>query len=507
MLLSAIANAAFGVYLGKIVDGVSAQDKDFFTQSIIVVVAAVILDMIFNILGWKCVYFDSCKKAENLKNKIYQHELKKGRTENIDISKFSNKIDMIFTDDYLNRWFIYNNLVLFIFSCLGIVLINWVMLPVAVLVSVLPMVMPNLFKKYVQNAASAYADESSKYIKYINNTLQGRLEIVKYGVIHTFCRNHNIANHKFENMRYKNKTANRNARNITGAAGMISMMIIFLVGGILAFAGLMEIGGVIGIIQLMNNVVNPVTNIAASKNEINSCKPVVKELNEETKTEFNNSENKNLVSLEHADNFSLTVNDIVYSYPSSKEKIINHFSCQFKFGNKYLIQGESGSGKTTLAKLMIGELHPEAGDIEINGVDIGLLSEEYLMKLVTYVDQKVYIFEDSIINNITLYRDIDKNKIVDIMDSLGIQKLDENKLVNDDNGISGGQKARVCLARATTILPQILIVDEPTAALDMENTKKVMEYLCSLPITVIIISHSMKQDIIDLFDSIIYLEQ
>lgn len=92
------------------------------------------------------------------------------------------------------------------------------------------------------------------------------------------------------------------------------------------------------------------------------------------------------------------------------------------------------------------------------------------------------------------------------MNCLGIDQLDIDKVVNDDNGISGGQRARVCLARATVTLPRILIVDEPTAALDFENSKKVMRYLCSLPITVIVISHSVSEEIQNLFDSTIFLE-
>lgn len=92
------------------------------------------------------------------------------------------------------------------------------------------------------------------------------------------------------------------------------------------------------------------------------------------------------------------------------------------------------------------------------------------------------------------------------MNCLGIDQLDIDKVVNDDNGISGGQRARVCLTRATVTLPRILIVDEPTAALDFENSKKVMCYLCSLPITVIVISHSVSEEIRNLFDSIIFLE-
>ena len=73
------------------------------------------------------------------------------------------------------------------------------------------------------------------------------------------------------------------------------------------------------------------------------------------------------------------------------------------------------------------------------------------------------------------------------------------------NGISGGEKSRVCLARAILSLPKFLIVDEPTAALDDKTSLEVMKFLCQLPVTVIIIGHHMKKEQLELFDEVIDL--
>lgn len=503
LLLSSLTNAVFGYYLGKIIDSISEGNKKLFLSYLLVAAIAIVFGMICSMSGWACAYYDACYKAKILKNKIFNYELKKSRSQNIDISKFSNKMDLVYNDDYLHRWLIYNNLLLFVFSCIAIIFINWIMLFVAILVSVIPMLMPNLFSKYVQKAANNFSNGSSKYSMYVNNILQGRLEIIKYGVIKKFCENHDIENFNFEISRFKNRVANRNSREVTNTVGNIATMGIFLIGGILAFHGLMEVGGVIGVIQLMNNVVGPVIDIADSRNQINACKPIVKELNEEVPAQVNHSKMLNLINQKNQ--VILKANHIFYRYSSTDEEIINGFEYQFEYGKKYLIQGESGSGKTTLAKLLTGELQPEKGNVEINNISIHDLSEEELIQIMTYVDQKVYMFNDTIINNIILYRDIDSGQVDKIMDSLRIQALDKDKIINDDNGISGGQKARVCLARATVVLPKILFVDEPTAALDTGNSYRVMEYLCSLPITVIVISHTTSQEISKLFDEVINL--
>lgn len=504
LLLSASMNAIFGVYLGKIVDSISAADKSVFIQNILIAILALVIDMLCGMVGWACAFKDICEKLETLKNKVYQNELKKNRSTDIDISKFSNKIDLLFSDRYVNQWYIYNNTLLFLSCCIAIISINWVMLLVAVFVSVLPMFTPSLFSKYVQKAAKTYSDGSTKYMNYVTDTLQGRLEIIKYGAAQKFCENHSTMNHIFEQTRYHNKVANWNSRVATGTVGNLAIMSLFLVGGILTFTGAMGVGGVMGVIQLMNNVVGPIVSIAESKNQINSCKPVIQELNQEIILKQKSS--KADESFKNLSEIVLTVDQIEYQYPETETKLFNHFTYQFEHGKKYLIRGESGAGKTTLAKLLTGELQPDSGCITLNNINIASLSEELLFQIMTYVDQKVYLFDDSILNNILLYRNLDKNKIKSLMNCLGIDQLDIDKVVNDDNGISGGQRARVCLARATVTLPRILIVDEPTAALDFENSKKVMRYLCSLPITVIVISHSVSEEIQNLFDSTIFLE-
>ena len=95
--------------------------------------------------------------------------------------------------------------------------------------------------------------------------------------------------------------------------------------------------------------------------------------------------------------------------------------------------------------------------------------------------------------------------IIGQMKNLSIDKLQTDKLIDDANGISGGQKARVCLARAVMKLPKVLIVDEPTAALDNKNTEIVIRYLCSLPVTLIVISHHLDKELVGLFNDVINL--
>lgn len=203
---------------------------------------------------------------------------------------------------------------------------------------------------------------------------------------------------------------------------------------------------------------------------------------------------------------TLCLDSVGYSYDNQKN-VISDFSYEFMAGKKYLIQGESGKGKTTLAKIISGELEPTKGAVTISNIPIHKMREQQQLELINYVEQQSYIFEDTIFHNIDLYRNNNFSEIRNCMEQLKIDYLSLEKTVNNMNGISGGEKSRVCLARAILALPKFLIVDEPTAALDDKTSLEVMKFLCQLPVTVIIIGHHMKKEQLELFDEVIDLNQ
>ncbi|MBU5427242.1 ABC transporter ATP-binding protein/permease [Tissierella pigra] len=500
IVLASLTEAAFGIYIGRIVDAINIQNKDIFFQRLLLTFGIIIVNLLFSILARSSVYRNACQKAEKLKNKLYIKELNRERHDSIDIANFTSKVDLVYTDDFLKRWLIFENVFVFIFSAIAVISINWIMFLVSIAVSVIPMFVPGLLRNYVQKASTEYSNGSTVYIGMVSDTLQGRLEIIKYQVIDHFLKKHEFANNEFEYKRYKNRLANFNASTITSTVGNSTLLVVFLVGGLLAFKNLITVGGVIGIIQLMNNIVRPIVSIAGYKNEINACAPVLTELNKNLEVEQIDGE---VLLGEKETKEALTVKNMSYSYSDSEGRIVDEFSFNFLKGKKYLIKGDSGSGKTTLAKLLSGELKPDSGEILVYNKSIDSMNREQISRMISYVDQKSYVFKDTIFNNIDLYRNFTLDQVLKSMEHLSINDIDYRKIIDDSNGLSGGQKSRICLARAIMKLPDILIVDEPTAALDDKSTTAIMKYLCSLPITVLIISHHVNDEVISLFDDVV----
>tara|TARA_B100001142_G_scaffold317589_1_gene358722 strand:+ start:243 stop:1997 length:1755 start_codon:yes stop_codon:yes gene_type:complete len=212
--------------------------------------------------------------------------------------------------------------------------------------------------------------------------------------------------------------------------------------------------------------------------------------------QYKNKNEKKFISFKD----SLEVKNLTYYYPGTNKKIIDEIS--FKINHKDIIGivGSSGEGKSTLIDLLSGLLKPSSGNIIIDGVDINENSSNWQQQI-GYVPQDIYLLDDSIKANIAFgVKDSEfseKNFIQSIklsqLDNFVSSLPDNEKTLVGDRGIrlSGGQRQRIGIARSLYFQPNILIFDEPTSSLDVENEKKIMNELYSLSnnLTVIIISH------------------
>jgi ATP-binding cassette subfamily C protein len=166
--------------------------------------------------------------------------------------------------------------------------------------------------------------------------------------------------------------------------------------------------------------------------------------------------------------------------------------------------GDSGCGKTTFLDIFLGLLEPKEGNIKINNKDFYLM-KNFWRKNIGYIPQNPYLFDESILNNITFFQE-DKEIDNQMLDKV-IDMCQMNYFINDlpygiktiigDKGarISGGQKQRLAIARALYQKPQILVFDESTNALDFKNEANILESIKNLNIkygiTILFVTHKL----------------
>lgn len=499
IVIGAACAALFGWVMAQMFNTLGDGNASLFYRYLLIMVILLAGQAIAPIIEKHFVFRYIGQKIAVLKEDAFRSEMYNKRGEGTDISNFSTKIDQLYQDNLYSKWIITNRIMVFLFSSIAIIALSPQMYVAALVVSLIPLSVPNLFKNKVQAAAGEFANDGQRYLGFVSDTLKGRLEVVKYDAFDSFNDKHKAENHLYEDKRYKSRLINFAATMVTNASALSMIIGIILVGGMQALSGTIEVGTIVGVVNLMNNIVIPIAEISAYRNAINSTKPVMDEF-----VKFSNMEvNDKKVLPSQIATEPLIAQNISFAYPGSDEVLFNGFNHVFEKGKKYLIRGESGSGKTTLAKILSGELEPTNGSVKVNDKIISTLNLSDLNRIVTYVEQQSYVFKDSIWNNIDFYRDSSKEKIQDIISKMKLQSLDIHSTIDDESGVSGGQKARISLGRALVELPNVLIVDEPTAGLDPDTATEIIEYITSLKPTVIMISHDEAAFSSSAFDEVI----
>lgn len=209
----------------------------------------------------------------------------------------------------------------------------------------------------------------------------------------------------------------------------------------------------------------------------------------------------------------IEVKSLSYRYSEDEPWIIDHINFSIPEGQSVAIVGPTGCGKTTLMNLLMGNLVPDQGEVNIGGQNIKNLGMNRLRNFIAYVAQDDVLFVGSIQDNISFFDHQAEQKWVEecskmasIHDEIIAMPMGYQTLVGDmGNILSGGQKQRILLARALYKKPKILFLDEATSHLDIIKEKEINDMIKLIKITRIIIAH--RPETISSADRIIVLNK
>ncbi len=209
---------------------------------------------------------------------------------------------------------------------------------------------------------------------------------------------------------------------------------------------------------------------------------------------------------------TIEINNLSFKYEA--ETILDKINLSIKPGEIIGIEGRSGSGKTTLLKLLMRFYDPTDGEILINGHDIKTWQSDSLAKLISYVTQDTYVFNDSIINNIKLGMETSDEAVIEACKKANLHEFIislkdgyETMIGSLYQSLSGGQLQRLSLARAFLHDAPLILLDEPTSNLDSLNEALVLKSLSDnhQGKTIIMVSH--RPSSLKICDRIIKIEQ
>lgn len=268
--------------------------------------------------------------------------------------------------------------------------------------------------------------------------------------------------------------------------------------------GLTTTGGLILIINGFSNIMNAFYMVSERLPMIRSERPVFLRMEEALENKETELETEVFRTFDH----SLDFDRVSFAY--GENQVLRQASFSIRRGGKYLLVGPSGGGKSTVLRLIRKYFNPDEGAVLIDGQTLGAITRESYYEHLANVEQHVFLFDDTLRNNLTLFKDYSEDDIMRAVEGAGLSSflaslpdgLDYTILDNGKN-LSGGEKARIAIARGLIARADLLLLDEAFASLDEETARGIEQTLLALEgVTVISVSHVVFSDTARLYDAI-----
>ena len=383
-----------------------------------------------------------------------------------------------------------------------------VMLVLAVALSFLPVAVSMTAGNRLAEQEKEISKKNEHFVSIVNELLSG------FPVIKSF-RAETQASRLFSQRNEQAEEAKKNKRRteqlislLANDAGIIAQMGIFLAGAWLAISGKgVTAGVVIVFVQLMNYILNPISQVPLLWSNRKAAIALMEKLSDAL------SENVREEGREKLNGFSekIEMKNLTYGY-EPESPVLKDLDVQFDAGKSYAIVGGSGSGKSTLLNLLMGSSSNYQGEICIDSVSIKNIESESLYQLMTSVQQNVFVFNDTIRNNVTMFHEFSDKEVTLALERSGLSEFIEKRgedFVCGENGanLSGGERQRISIARALLRKSPIILVDEATAALDAATARAVSFSILNLVgMTRIVVTHRLEEAILRRYDKILVMK-
>lgn len=350
------------------------------------------------------------------------------------------------------------------------------------LVAISLSIIPLLFiatRWFQQNIKLVFTDVRNQ-VAALNSFVQERISGMS--VVQLFTRE-NTESKKFKQINAKHRDANIRGiwyfslfLPIIDMLSSVSIALAIWFGGLKAsMGGDVSVGDLTALIVFINLLYRPLRQLADRFNTLQmgmvASERVLKLVNDTDEKEISGKYHQNRVSGD------VKIENLSFAY-SKKEWILKDINVKISSGQTYALVGATGSGKSTLVHLLLGYYQHQKGSILLDGMDLKKWSLNSLRKNVSLVQQDVFLFSDSVRNNVTVYRDVKDDDIWKAAEDMGIKDfisslpggLDYD--VKERGGmLSTGQRQLLAFLRAYLNNPSFLVLDEATSSIDSQAEK------------------------------------
>jgi ABC-type multidrug transport system fused ATPase/permease subunit len=434
---------------------------------------------------------------------------------NMPFKQFSQKSKEIYISNLINdvntfeNKFFYSllnfliNIGMFLFSLLFLLVMDFRLAVGMLAFSILLFILASLFSRKTTFLEQEISSTNELFTTDMSNTFNG-IEILKLNNIEDkFLKKSIFTINKLEKKKYEANVFSELQRNVIRILAFVVAVAVMIYLGY-EIQGELNLAEAGFIFQLCSSISNYLISAFPMWNQVKASVSIYEKIAKPEKSTVNIGKG----TQDFKFNDQINVSHVNFSY--DQKEILKDASFSIEKGKKYLIKGVSGAGKTTLMNLLAMIYDDFEGKITADGIDYREISEKSFHEKVAFIYQDVFLFEDTIKNNITLYKDITEEQIayaarVCGLDSIIAEKKDglSEKLLENGKNLSGGQRQRISIARAIAKNAEILFVDEGTSSLNEDLGREIEKVFLELNNTVIAISHRFYEGVTEKYDYVI----
>ena len=414
------------------------------------------------------------------------------------LNEFNNEVNVVIDNYVSSKLNVFSLTISLILGSLYIANLSVEILIFLLFCAFITILINSIFKNSLKKNQMNYLDSMKQWLCSIKNLCRCFNDIKILNLEKVFCDGLDIENKNIEQSTLKNNGFIKILTSINSFISQAMFFLTLLFGIVLIHYNRLTVGQLLGIAQASNMVIMPIVNYANLRNMIQSSKPVLQKL-------LDNSmcyeENEPIVFDEQI--HDIKIKHLSFSYGA--RLILDLNNLVIDQGKKYLVIGKSGDGKSTFLDILTKQ--KKADGIYVNDKDLKDVQFSTYAEKFSFVNQNNDLLPFSFEQNITLGRKMSKYSLKDLVTIFNLESIFDKERDNLDFehlNLSGGEKQRICLARAMYRNKKWLFLDEAFSAIDKTNSDRIHQFILSNPdLTVLSIEHKVTKETVSLYDKVL----
>lgn len=383
---------------------------------------------------------------------------------------------------------------------------------ISLLVSILPMIFAMKTATILATTEKKVSEENANYLAQTKDILNGISIIKSFKAEMEADQLYQQGNHRLERQKRDREHKSLQITGLGEFTKLLAQFVVMLSGVwlVLYRPDTLTPGMAIAFTNLMNFVLQPIATIPQLLGQRKAAIVLLDKLANQIKQ----VDKDQGVTLSAPLNRGFTLQDISFSYKDSGDVwALADINLELELGKSYAIVGGSGSGKTSLINLLMGLYDTYQGSLSLNNIEVREITTSSLYDVMSLIQQSVFIFDASIVENITMFRNFPQSDIDRVIQLAGLVELIESHGQDyncGENGcnLSGGEKQRIAIARSLLQESEILLVDEATSALDNQTAANITQAILDLSgLMRIVVTHRLEEKFLQQYDQIVVLKE